>query len=104
MIKSWRFRLALFLVLILAGIWIVPASRWGIIGYLGNENFYEGRPTSYWNSQILTYLVRSARGNPVTFWDRIMAFIGIPPRPSPQIQPMKPSVLEGNPATIPVLI
>jgi HEAT repeat protein len=99
MIRSWRFRLALVLILILAGIWIVPASRWAIIGYLKREHFYEGRPTSYWSNEIQTYVaLRSAPGRPVTLWDRTLVFFGI------RLRRVKPSILDGMAEGLPVLI
>jgi HEAT repeat protein len=92
MIKSWRFRLALFLVLILAGIWIVPVSRWGIIGYLKREHFYQGRPTSYWRSQIEAYF------GPTTFFHRLLLRLGVHERI------VRPSILGPKPAAVPVFI
>src|SRR5262249_43958257 len=44
--------LVLFL---LAAIFLLPASRWRIIGWTKGESFYRGRPTSYWREEILFY-------------------------------------------------
>jgi hypothetical protein len=44
--------LAFFL---LAAIFLFPASRWRIIGWIKGESFYRGRPTSYWREEILFY-------------------------------------------------
>jgi HEAT repeat protein len=83
----------------LAGIWIVPVSRWGNIGYLKREHFYQGRPTSYWSNEIQAYVaLRSAPARPVTLWDRMLVFFSIRPRR------VKPSILEGRAEGLPVLI
>ena len=47
-----RIILASLGLLLLGAVFIVPAGRYAIIGWLRGESFYQGRPTSYWHSEL----------------------------------------------------
>lgn len=93
------------LVVALGLAWLVPASRWAMVGLARKESFYQGRPTSYWSKEIKdwnTYLLASyspVRSSPG--WKDL-----VPSGPHSRNADMRehPAVLEGDPRAIPVLI
>jgi hypothetical protein len=51
--QRWRVWLGLTILLLLIGaVFLLPAAHWRVIGWLKGEAFYQGRPTSYWDSEI----------------------------------------------------
>jgi hypothetical protein len=72
--KRW---LGLAVAVFLLGVaFVIPASRWAIVGWVKGESFYRGRPTSYWAEEIRTWRQRTDSGRlrppfELTAWDRI---------------------------------
>src|SRR5262249_40577366 len=48
----WRLWLVLVLLLLVAGLALVPQVRWPIYGWFRGEAFYQGMPTSWWAQEI----------------------------------------------------
>lgn len=44
--------LALLLVILLAVVLGTPFCRYGMVGLIRGESFYQGRPTSYWRGAV----------------------------------------------------
>jgi hypothetical protein len=45
-------------LLAIGALFVFPASRWRIVGWVKNEKFYEGRPTSYWSAELRNWHCR----------------------------------------------
>src|SRR5436305_421141 len=52
MTKRRLFLASLLPAATLAAVLVVPAWRWGVVGLVRGESFFQGRPTSYW-AQVL---------------------------------------------------
>jgi HEAT repeats len=74
-----RRRLVWLLVLLLItwlGIFVTPTSRCIIQGWLRNESFYRGRPTTYWHEALLREGEKLA-GQP-KWYDHLLSRLGFP--------------------------
>jgi len=47
----WRL-MAVFVLLLLTGLLLVPQVRWPVYGWVRGEAFYQGMPTSWWNHEV----------------------------------------------------
>jgi hypothetical protein len=90
--RRWLWLVVALLLLLLAipGYWVVP-------GLIRQERFYHGLPSSYWASAIGTWIERAGRkiAGKASFLDELESFVNIG---------TKPSVLDGDPGAVPVLL
>ena len=52
MLKRHRLMLVLGLLFLLGSPLLMPSVRWSVYGWLREEAFYQGMPTSWWASEI----------------------------------------------------
>lgn len=50
--RRWRLLICLALLLLVLGSLLHPAVHWRVIGWWRGEAFYQGRPTSWWSTEL----------------------------------------------------
>jgi hypothetical protein len=88
------------LLLLAAGVLALPAVHWRLIGWVRDEAFYQGRPTSYWSGRIEEWTgsrywssdSRLSAFPSQSRWDRSCAAIGL----SADMPNLRPEVLGGG--------
>jgi hypothetical protein len=95
--KRWLVRIGILLVSGCAVVLISPAGRYGLVGLLRNEPFYDHRPASYWKDQMRAWIANESKPPPaVTAW--------LPRLAGTDSGPSRPRVLDGGKEAVPVLI
>jgi hypothetical protein len=117
--SPWRLWLGLtLLVLALGAVVLHPAVRWRLIGWARGEDFYQGRPTSWWASEVeMTYDLQSDKTGgkpterhwyatrPLGWREQVDDFLGNrPPFYTSYTLEYDPPLLDGNPGAFPVLM
>jgi hypothetical protein len=117
-LKRWKIWFGLLLLLALGAVLAVPTSRFAIVGWLRNDSWYEGRPTSYWRYELgawhfVDYGIFGAKGYPgsrmvflerePSWWEELLRKV---PDSDHYISPKsqeKLALLNGDAAALPVL-
>ena len=55
--RRWRLWLVLLTLLISATVLVMPSVHWRLIGWVMRQEFYAGRPTSWWESEIEEHFI-----------------------------------------------
>jgi hypothetical protein len=71
--RRWQILIGLTLVLLIRASLLHPAVHWRLIGWAKGDDFYAGRPTSYWASRIDRCLRTGLHGEQSLF-DRLSGY------------------------------
>jgi hypothetical protein len=113
----WFAALAPVVLCLLLPLGLLSPVYWQIVGWLRGEATFQDRPTSFWVAEAYGYeeylmAQTSAPLNappPPTAWmpvrryglvEWVLMYLGVPPRPAPRAS----TVLDGDPAALPVLL
>jgi HEAT repeat protein len=101
MTRRWRLWLVLALLLLVGAAALWPPVRWRVIGWVRGEAFYDGKPTSFWRSEIQGYAAL-LEGEPAPVFYQLKEWAGWQAADGTDIVPAL--LIVDDPATIPVLM